>query len=645
MTTSSSTAAPIDYEYIVVGSGPGGGPLAARLAMAGYKTLLIDAGDDQGDNINYKVPAFHGKATEDPLIRWDYFVKHYSDDSRAMLDDKMEWETPNGTIYTGKDPPDGSKMKGILYPRAGTLGGCFSHHALITIYPHDSDWDNIASITGDSSWSATNMRTYFEKLESCEYLPNSIVGHGFNGWLATNEADVKLVAEDSKILSMLVAAASTMGKGIGRLFSTLKSLLQVLLADPNSAQTGRDSTPGLFQIPLSMNAKANRIGPRDFVLATATATNPDGTKKYPLDLRLNCLVTRVAFSNDSGTPKATGVEFVDGKSLYWADPRCTGASGTPGKLTASKEVILAAGAFNTPQLLKLSGIGASSELANLGIPVVNNLPGVGTNLQDRYEVGVIAITPTPFSTTDNCTFNKPGSSDPCLRNWQSDVRHPGAYGTNGFSAAVIARSSVAADSNNDLFIFGGPVFFHGYYLGYGEGAVADAQHWTWAVLKAHTGNRAGTVTLKSRDPRDTPEINFRYFDTGTTAGGEDERDVNAVVEGIVMARKILSSLPPGSAPFTEVLPGSHLTKTEELKTYVKNNAWGHHASCTCPIGAENDPYAVLDSNFKVRGVEGLRVVDASVFPEIPGTFIALPICMISEKAADMILQGLRAEMH
>lgn len=118
------------YEYIVVGSGPGGGPLAARLAMAGHRTLLIEAGDDQGANINYTVPAYSARASEDAPLAWDFFVRHYADDKRQARDFKTTYDTPDGGEYTGLSPPRGSKMKGTLYPRTNTLGGCSAHHAM-----------------------------------------------------------------------------------------------------------------------------------------------------------------------------------------------------------------------------------------------------------------------------------------------------------------------------------------------------------------------------------------------------------------------------------------------------------------------------------------------------------------------------------
>lgn len=133
-----------------------------------------------------------------------------------------------------------------------------------------------------------------------------------------------------------------------------------------------------------------------------------------------------------------------------------------------------------------------------------------------------------------------------------------------------------------------------------------------------------------------PLINFNYFDSGTTTDNAAEKDVQAVVEGMTFSRRIFKDVISLNGGFTEVWPGPSVTG-EALKDFVRNEAWGHHASCTCPIGADGDPMAVLDSKFRVRGVKGLRVVDASVFPKIPGFYIALPIYMISEKAADVIL--------
>lgn len=120
-----------EYDYIVVGSGPGGGPLAARLAIAGFKVLLLDAGDDQGDALQQQVPALQLQSTEYEPMRWDYFVNHYSDLERQKQDSKMTYRTPAGELYVGQNPPANSEPLGILYPRAGTLGGCSAHNAMM----------------------------------------------------------------------------------------------------------------------------------------------------------------------------------------------------------------------------------------------------------------------------------------------------------------------------------------------------------------------------------------------------------------------------------------------------------------------------------------------------------------------------------
>lgn len=125
-----------EYDYVVVGSGPGGAPLAARLAIAGHKVLLIDAGDDQGNATRQMVPALQLQSTEYEPMRWDYFVHHYSDLTRQEEDSKMTYRTPTGDLHVGANPPVNSEPLGILYPRAGTLGGCSAHNAMMSVTAH-----------------------------------------------------------------------------------------------------------------------------------------------------------------------------------------------------------------------------------------------------------------------------------------------------------------------------------------------------------------------------------------------------------------------------------------------------------------------------------------------------------------------------
>jgi choline dehydrogenase len=157
---------------------------------------------------------------------------------------------------------------------------------------------------------------------------------------------------------------------------------------------------------------------------------------------------------------------------------------------------------------------------------------------------------------------------------------------------------------------------------------------TWAILQAHTKNTAGEVRLRSADPRERPYVNFRYFDEGNDKEGED---LDSVVEGIKFVRKLTAPLRAKKLIAEEELPGDKVQSDDDLRDFVKYQSWGHHASCTCPIGREGDPMAVLDKNFKVRGTRSLRVVDASIFPKIPGFFIVSSVYMAAEKAADVIL--------
>lgn len=495
------------------------------------------------------------------------------------------------------------------------------------------------------------MRTYFERLERNEYLSTSVVGHGYDGWLSTSLTQLTLVAEDKKILSLVLAACSAAGVPLGLFSNLLGGVLDsitsivtglngILIKDMNSDVPNRDSITGAFQVPIAVDLpNYARSGPQEFVKNTSTATNLDGSRKYILDIQLNTLVTKIRFDTSGSTPKAIGVDYLQGQSLYRADLRSgTASPGIPGSVNATREVIISAGAFNSPQLLKLSGIGPKAELEAWGIPVVVDLPGVGTNMQDRYEMTVVGESSSDFVLTQDCTFGY-SEPDPCLQDWQDTL--PGGkefvtYTTNGIALAVI-QNSTTSDGDPDLFIAGAPADFRGYYLNYSRDAVRDARHWSWIVLKSQSRNTAGTVTLRSTDPQDTPIINFNSFYAGTTANNAAADDLQAVYEGMMFSRKAFADVNPllGGA-FTEVYPGPQVTG-DALREVIQTEAWGHHACCTNRIGADSDPMAVLDSDFRVRGVSGLRVVDASAFPKIPGYYIVLPTYMLSEKAADVIL--------
>jgi choline dehydrogenase-like flavoprotein len=339
---------------------------------------------------------------------------------------------------------------------------------------------------------------------------------------------------------------------------------------------------------------------------------------------MNALATRILFDDRQ---RAIGVEYQKGERLYRADPRASAADGERRTAFAAREVILAGGTFNTPQLLMLSGVGPRDALARHGIAAVVPLEGVGKNLQDRYEVAVEnRMKFDSWKMLEGAAFN---NSDPQYKEWAA--KRDGVYTTNGAILSVIARS-MADRPVPDLFCYALLATFSGYKPGYSGKLAANPNCLTWVILKGHTNNTGGDVNLRSANPRDVPAINFRYFEEGTDTRGDD---LKAVVEGIRLVRKLTAGLKKDLIA-KEESPGEELQSQKDLEQFVRNRAWGHHASGTCAIGAR-ERGGVLSSDFKVHGTVGLRVVDASVFPRIPGLFIASAIYMIGEKAAEVII--------
>jgi choline dehydrogenase len=595
------------HDFIIVGSGAGGGPLAANLADAGFSVLLIEAGSDHRCPY-YDIPIMQGRASEDAEMRWDFFVRHYDDEAQQR-----------------RDPKYVQNREGVLYPRGSTLGGSTAISALVTVYPHNSDWDDLAELTGNDDWSAERMRERFRRIEAWRgrdpdpdrpARPGDASRHGFDGWLGTNRANPGLASREPWFLEIINAIEAESRATYG----TADDI--ILPHDPNDWRFVAERREGMSFIPVAVSG-GRRTGARERVLAAQRA-NPGR-----LEIRYNTLVTRILFDGK----RAVGVAALDGAHLYGADPRMADAHGPgqPVEFRANREVILSGGAFNTPQLLKLSGIGPREELEKFGIEVRVDSPGVGANLQDRYEVGVVHRLVHDFPLFEGAVLDVPGrdgEGDRLFEEWSRDKGGP--YSTNGSLAAFIARSSVAG-VEPDLFVFALPIDFHGYYPGYSADSARKHDQMTFVVLKGHTENRAGTVTLASADPRDPPAIRFAYFEEGSDAAGHDLR---GVIDGINIARRIAKRL---GIVAEETMPGPSVEGEAALADWVRDVAWGHHASCTCAIGRDDDPAAVLDGDFRVRGIEGLRVVDASVFPRIPGLFIASAVYMVSERASDVII--------
>lgn len=502
---------------------------------------------------------------------------------------------------------------------------------MIMMRPLDNDWNQVAVETNDSSWTASRMHTYLTKFESCQYRSPGSVGHGFAGWLSTNRAEPGIYLQDNKTYAMMRAAAAQAGMSV----ESNEDLLTTVTRDLNDGRVQSGTEQGLFNPTLSMDTY-KRSSPRDFLRSTQQLLEEHyrrpGVGK--IDIRLNCLATRIIFA--PGTKKAIGVEFLDGQHLYKADPKAEDLPGKPGVVFMRKEIILSGGTYNTPQLLMLSGVGDPQQLKRLTIPEVLALPGVGSNLQDRIENSVVADVSEPWTVFANCAPSD-GTSDPCLAQWLASKNNASLYATNGRPAHIPLRSSASTDPYNDLVITGRPGYFAGYFHGYSTAGAAHPNSWSWPVLKAYTRNRDGSVSLKSNDPREPPSIDVNYLEAGS---GDWVADVNATVEGMQFARRIFAGYAAhtGSSPI-EIQPGQGYETAEQLAEWVKYNSWGHHACCTSPIGRKDDKMAVLDGKFRVRGASGLRVVDASVFPRIPGYYIQSSIYAISEKAADVVLGG------
>jgi choline dehydrogenase len=324
-----------------------------------------------------------------------------------------------------------------------------------------------------------------------------------------------------------------------------------------------------------------------------------------LDIETRAFVTNIVFDGS----RAVGVDYVHHRGL-------------PERVTAA-EVVLCGGAINSPQLLQLSGVGKADDLRALGIDVVHDLPGVGEHLQDHLEVYI------------QYACKQPVSVAPGMKMWRRPFIgaqwmffHSGLGATNHFEAGGFARSNEDVDYPNLMFHFlpiairydgSAPAGDHGYQVHIGP-MYSDAR---------------GSITLKSADPREHPALRFNYLST--------DQDRREWVEAIHVARSILNQ--PAFEPFNagELSPGAAVATDEQILEWVSRDAeTALHPSCTCRMGV--DDLSVTDPlTMKARGLEGLRIVDASVMPYVTNGNIYAPVMMVAEKAADLILGNMPLE--
>jgi choline dehydrogenase len=336
-------------------------------------------------------------------------------------------------------------------------------------------------------------------------------------------------------------------------------------------------------------------------LSASTAYLKPAMRRRNLDVRTSALVTGVTFDGN----RATGVEYRTGGGTHHVE---------------AGEVVLAGGAINTPQLLQLSGIGDGAFLRGLGIDAIQHLPGVGENLQDHLEVYIQHGSREPVSMQPQATqlWRRPfiGAQWLLLRGG------PGA--TNHFEAGGFVRGDEDVDYPNLMFHFlplairydgSSPAGGHGYQVHVGP-MYSDAR---------------GTVRIRSTDPTEHPALVFNYLST--------DQDRREWVEAVTVARSILGQPAFERYDTGELSPGPAVSTDEQILDWVGHDGeTALHPSCTARLGSDVDAGAVVDpATMGVHGIDGLRVVDASVFPFVTNANIYAPVIMVAEKAADLIL--------
>jgi choline dehydrogenase len=457
----------------------------------------------------------------------------------------------------------------IYHARGKVLGGSSSINGMIFQRGNPLDYERWAAEPGMETWDYAHCLPYFKRMETCLAAHRDDPFRGHAG---------PLVLERGPATNPL----------FGAFFEAVQQAGYRLTGDVN----------GYRQEGFAPFDRNVHDGKR---LSAARAYLHPVMRRKNLEVMTRAFVTRIVFD---GT-RAVGVEVVHGR-------------GVTHRIDAG-EVLLCGGSINSPQTLQLSGVGNAHDLRALGIDVVQDLPGVGENLQDHLEVYV----------QHACT--QPVSVAPYMKMWRRPFvgaewlffkKGPGA--TNHFEGGGFARSNEDVAYPNLMFHFlpiavrydgSAPASDHGYQVHIGP-MYSDAR---------------GSITLKSADPRVHPALRFNYLST--------DQDRREWIEAIRIARTIL--MQPAFEPFNggELSPGASVASDEEILAWVARDAeTALHPSCTSKMGAATDPMAVVDpSSMRVHGTEGLRVVDASVFPYVTNGNIYAPVMMAAEKAADLIL--------
>jgi len=474
-----------------------------------------------------------------------------------LTNDRYNW------FYFGEPEPhmDGRRM---YCPRGRVLGGSSSINGMAYVRGHARDYDRWAQ-AGLAGWAYRDVLPYFKRAET-----RAKGGDAYRG------ADGPLHVSTGACANPLFEAFIEAGVQAGYPFT----------ADMNGYQQEGFG-------PMDMTTRDGRRW-------SAARAYLDPARARPnLFVHTRALTTRIAVEGG----RAVGVVYRRRGSRH--------------EVRAEREVILAGGAINSPQLLMLSGIGPAGALRRLDIPMVADLPGVGENLQDHLEIYVQHACTQPITLYSALSpWNK-------LRiglEWLLLRRGPGA--SNQFEAGGFIRSRAGVE-HPDLQYHFLPIA-----MNY-DGSNPAESHGYQAHVGPMRPTSRGRVWLRSADPHEPPAIRFDYMATES-----DREEMRAAVR---LTREIMAqaAFDPYRGP--ELAPGPDVHTDAEIDAFVRARAESaYHPSCTCKMGPEHDPMAVVDGACRVFGIEALRVVDASIMPSIVSGNLNAPTIMLAEKAADLI---------
>lgn len=456
----------------------------------------------------------------------------------------------------------------IGQPRGKVLGGSSSINGLVYIRGQAEDFDGWRQL-GNPGWGFDDVLPYFKRAE--DQANGADAFHGTGGPLAVSDA-----TEPHPLCEAFIAAGVEAGLPHNRDFN-------------GASQEG----VGYFQT-------TSRRGRR---WSTARGYLRPAMKRPNLAVVTEALAEKVLVEDG----RAVGIRYR--------------RAGVTQEVRARREVILAAGAINSPQLLQLSGIGPGELLRQHGIAVAHELPGVGQNLQDHFQVRIVKRCSRPITMNDRLgtLLGKARVGWRYLRHRKGELTVSAGYG-----AAFFRTDHRLATPDIQV-----------HFLTLSTDRMGERLHpfsaFTASVCQLRPESR-GTLRIASADPAASPLIDPRYL------SAQFDRDVN--VTALKQLRNILAQ--PAMAPFVagEYLPGEDVRSDDQILAYAR--AYGttiYHPSCTCRMGA--DPLAVVDARLRVQGVDGLRVVDGAIMPNVVSGNTNAAIVMIGEKGADMILEDAR----